>query len=277
MPRLAPTLCLALLLPSDLPPETAGRLDHEPIRECSGIVRSRRHEGAFWVHNDSGNAPALFAVRRDGTLLREYRLTVPNIDWEDIATDNGGKLYIGDIGNNGEQLPVRVIHCLEEPDPAAPAPDALRPVRSVHFRFPDALPFDAEGLFILDGQAVIVRKRRDGGEADLYAVPLDQPAPLLRPVLAKRLGALPGFVEQATGADLSADGQRLAVCSYGVVRVYRVEAEGGDFRCRPLGEARFPAVGGIEAVCWDGRSLILAGESRGVFRLDESSWRRGRR
>src|SRR5689334_7116073 len=49
-----------------------GRLDHPAIRECSGIVHSRKHPGIFWVHNDSGNPPALYAVRRDGSLVREF-------------------------------------------------------------------------------------------------------------------------------------------------------------------------------------------------------------
>ena len=48
------------------PLEPIGRLDHPAIREASGIVASRRYPGIFWVHNDSGNPPALYAVRRDG-------------------------------------------------------------------------------------------------------------------------------------------------------------------------------------------------------------------
>src|SRR4051794_5227814 len=83
-----------------------GRLAHPAIRETSGIVASRRHPGIYWVHNDSANAPRLFAVRRDGTLVREYAVSVPNIDWEDIATDDDGRLYLGDIGNNDGLLPL---------------------------------------------------------------------------------------------------------------------------------------------------------------------------
>jgi hypothetical protein len=274
---------LLLVLPLLAPPpgstglKAVGRLEHAAIREASGIVQSRRYAGVFWVHNDSGNLPILFAVRSDGSLIREYRVAAPNVDWEDIATDDAGRLYIGDIGNNGGKLPVRTILCLDEPDPSGPSEEPLRPVRSISYRFPDGRPFDAEGLFVRGDQAFLIRKRLDGVDAGLYTVPLDRPAPMLRPALARRCGSLPGFPEPATGASLSADGRTLAVCSYGVARVYRLSGQGDALRCRLWYESRFASEGGIEAVTWDGRDLILAGEGRGIYRIVESSWRRGRR
>src|ERR1700679_1064290 len=101
------------------PLEVAGRLDERLIPEASGIVKSRRHAGIFWVHNDSGNPPLLFAVRGDGRIVRQFRLAIPNIDWEDIAVDDHGHLYLGDIGNNIGALPLRVIYRIDEPDPNA--------------------------------------------------------------------------------------------------------------------------------------------------------------
>src|SRR5215218_2962033 len=101
--------------------ERLGRLEHPAIREASSIVASRRHPGIFWVHNDSGNPAALFAVRRDGTLVREYAVKAPNLDWEDIAVDDEGHLYLGDIGNNAGLLPIRTVYQLDEPDPEAEA------------------------------------------------------------------------------------------------------------------------------------------------------------
>src|SRR3954447_5690133 len=106
-------------------PEPIGRLAHPAIREASGIVQSRRHPGIFWVHNDSGNPPALFAVTREGRLVREYAVAAPNVDWEDIAIDDAGHLYLGEIGNNGGRLPLRAIYQVDEPDPRAPAAGPL--------------------------------------------------------------------------------------------------------------------------------------------------------
>ncbi len=80
---------------------------------------SRRYPGVFWVHNDSGNPAALFAVRADGRVLRRYQVAAPNLDWEDLAADDAGHLVVGDIGNNGERLPLRALLLFDEPDPAS--------------------------------------------------------------------------------------------------------------------------------------------------------------
>jgi hypothetical protein len=260
---------------SDSPPalQALGKFDTRAIPEASGLVRSRRHPGIFWVHNDSGNPPALFAIRRDGTIVREFRLAVPNVDWEDIAADDRGHLYVGDVGNNGGLLAIRAIYRIDEPDPDRP-PTGPIPARSaVFYKFPGNDRFDAEGLFVDDGTAFIVAKRRDGREAELFAVPLEPPAPLLRPALLRRVGVLPGFVEPATGASLSEDDKLLAVCSYAVLRVYR-RGQGRPWDL--AAEVRFePST--VEGVAWDGLDLILAGEGSGLARVSEGAWRRGAR
>ena len=65
-------ILLALALLGGGPTEKIGRFDDRGITEPSGIVASRKHPGILWVHNDSGNPPELFAVKRDGTLVRKF-------------------------------------------------------------------------------------------------------------------------------------------------------------------------------------------------------------
>jgi hypothetical protein len=163
-----------------VPLEPMGRFDARAIPEASGIVRSRRHPGIFWVHNDSGNAPLLFAVRGDGRVVRRFRLAIPNLDWEDIAIDDRGHLYLGDIGNNVGLLRVRTIYQLDEPDPSSPEGgdgEAPRPAtRTVSYTLSHSNRFDAEGLIYDRGNAIVVAKYRDGRAAELFAVAID-PAP----------------------------------------------------------------------------------------------------
>ena len=268
------TLLIALLLP---PPqggrapvrlERVGALEHPAIRETSGIVKSRRHDGIYWVHNDSGNAPLLFAVRRDGRLVREYLVKVPNVDWEDVTVDGDGHLYLGEIGNNEGRLPLRAIYQLDEPDPNAEGPRELKVKTASYYRFADKdSRFDAEGLVVDGKRALVVAKTFDGREAEVYAVPLDPPAPLLRPAVPERVGTLPKFVEPVTGASLSADGRRLAVCSPRAAGVYE-RTDGGKWALVSI--TPFEADDQIEAVTWDGDDLRLAGEQRGVFLLKPS-------
>ncbi len=258
------------------PLEPMGRFDTRAIPEASGIVKSRRHPGIFWVHNDSGNAPLLFAVRADGGIVRRFRLAIPNLDWEDIAIDGQGHLYLGDIGNNSGLLRVRTIYRIDEPDPSSPEADSrdrevpLSVAQSVTYALPPSNRFDAEGLVYDRGTAIVVAKYRDGREAELFAVPFDPPPAGRGPVLVRSIGRLPGFTEPATGADLSEDGTLLAVCSYAVTRVYR-RGEASPWKL--VAEVRYASLP-IEGITWDGRDLILAAEeARGLFRLREAAWR----
>ena len=54
----------------------------------------------IWMLNDSGNQPKLYAFTKEGKFLREVYVKTKNNDWEDLASDHLGNLYIGDFGNN---------------------------------------------------------------------------------------------------------------------------------------------------------------------------------
>lgn len=252
--------------------ETLGRFDTRSLSEASGIIKSRRHPGIFWVHNDSGNTATLFAIRRDGSIVREFPLAVPNLDWEDITIDDQGRLYLGDTGNNGLALPIRTIYQFDEPDPQKPSGAPLIPRSAWCYRFPESGRFDAEGLFLQEGgkSAVLVSKRHDGGPAELFAVSLTSPAPLLRPILPLRVGELPGFIEPATDACLTEDGQLLAVCTDAVTRIYRLDPHGS---WSLLAEIRYTPVA-VEGITWDGTDLLLVSERLGIHRIAESLWRK---
>ena len=246
-----------------------GFLKHQPIAEASGIIASRQYPGIFWVHNDSGNKATLFAVRSDGTLVNEFAVAAPNVDWEDIAIDDRGHLYIGDIGNNNNRLPLRCIYRIDEPNPNAKRVGTCKVTLTSYYKFPESGRFDAESLFVAGKNAYLIAKQFDGRNAEIYAIPLDPPAPLFKPAIALRVGELPGFDEPATGADLSANGRWLAVCSNTKARVYeRV----GPTSWKKL--ATIKDVGKtIEAICWDGSDLLLAGENRLMYRIPEQTWR----
>jgi hypothetical protein len=67
--------------------------------EVSGLYAAGKD--SLWWLNDSGNTADLFLTNRRGTLLN--RVGVPsteNRDWESLAADRDGHIYIGDFGNN---------------------------------------------------------------------------------------------------------------------------------------------------------------------------------
>jgi hypothetical protein len=271
MESIATVLILVLLSASAPPLELIGRLDAKVIPEASGIVKSRKHAGIFWVHNDSGNPPLLFAIRGDGQIVQSFRLEVPNVDWEDITIDDQGRLVLGDIGNNLGLLPVRAIYRFDEPDPSKPTDKPLKVLDASFYAQPRGSRFDAEGLIYDHGVAILVAKYRDGREAELFSVALDPPSPLARPARPKLIGRLPKFSEPATGAALSADRKLLAVCSRSVARVYRRgPRDAADWR--PYAEVRYEPAH-IEGICWDQSNLVLAAEGGDLYRLPEPAWR----
>lgn len=161
--------------------KVVGRLP-ESIREASGLCKSRQHDGVFWTHSDSGNPPQLFAITRTGELLATYRVKgAVNLDWESIETDDSGRLYVCDVGNNiGGGLKTRWIDIVREPNPRDKPPgefdgDVERPreisvERQRHFTFPDQ-PHDVEGVVHVKDELLLFGKVRES-PAPVFALSL---------------------------------------------------------------------------------------------------------
>jgi len=81
--------------------KTMARLP-KTIWETSGIVSGTN--STIWTHNDSGGKPILYKIDTNGVILRTLFIKdVKNRDWEDLANDYQGNIYIADIGNNRNQ------------------------------------------------------------------------------------------------------------------------------------------------------------------------------
>src|SRR4051812_49706568 len=91
--------CLALQRSGGDNAVEIARISDRRISEASGIVASRRFQGVYWTHND-GDDNRLFAIRRDGSVIGCAKVDANLHDWEDIAIDDDGNLYIADTGNN---------------------------------------------------------------------------------------------------------------------------------------------------------------------------------
>lgn len=228
----------------------SGTITSSAITEASGLVASRTHPGVWWVHNDSGDAPTIYAIDDRGELLDTVALAGATArDWEDIAIGPGAGpddpevLYVGDIGDNAmlkddvdAARKSLVVYRLDEPevDPAAAAGTA-RPavaVDALTFVYPDG-PHDAEAMLVdpIDGDLLLVTK--DWArltESQVYRAPAglaDGSTTTLEHVGSVTLD--PGTL--VTGADVSPDGSLVALRSYGAVDVY----------ARPAGEPLWAA------------------------------------
>jgi hypothetical protein len=225
-----------------LPPE---------LREASGLAVSRSQPGVLWAHNDSGDAPMLYAVDEKGALLAKVAvLDAVAIDWEDIAAgpcpEDGATthcLYIADTGNNNRSRDVLSIFVIAEPSVAGA--DPARPLtvnaRSFRFRYPSQTE-DAEALAVLpNGDLTLVTK----GRTPTISFFGFSKAAVLRAVTSREIltavdqgdtGISPdqGLGRWVTAAAMSPDGMTLAVRTYSEIFFYALEETPQGHRWRDL-------------------------------------------
>ncbi|MGE5612281.1 MAG: hypothetical protein ACM359_23740, partial [Bacillota bacterium] len=210
--------------PTTQPVKLISRLDGR-INECSGVVASRRYPGVFWVHGDSGNPPVLFAIDRQGKLLAQFPVRATNQDWEDIAIDETGHLYIGDIGNNGGKRKQLVVYRVDEPDPASAKAAqgqgaTLKVTGTWRLDFPNG-PFDCESLFVYKGFGYVISKLFTGLHAVVYRFPLEAEG---KTSVLEKVATLP-IRSPVTAADISADGKRLAVLTVTGLNLFTIDGD----------------------------------------------------
>jgi hypothetical protein len=198
--------------------------------EASGIARDPRRADLFWLHNDSGNDPVLFAVDSAGLLLGSAPISVGGArDLEDLAIGRCGETwcaYLGDIGDNlATHSSISVLR-VELPPLASLGSGSiarlapLEPRDAWELVFPDG-PRDAEGLVIDDvrGEIGIISKGREE-EVVLYGVSISELESERNAVhVLKRIGRLAVDIgvsssQLVTAADLSPDRTWLALRSY---------------------------------------------------------------
>jgi len=282
-----------------LAPEVYARVQSAPIGEMSGIIKSRRMENLYWVQNDSGDSARIFAINAEGkSILPTYSkfsrygeypengkqqwegfevLYAENVDWEDIAIDEN-YLYLADVGNNGNKRKDMVIYAISEIDPTASTRSAVVQKYPVVYPEQQDFPpanwhFDSESLFAADGSLYLITKHRETGKALTF-----QPGANLYRLDTRftdknnELVFIEGSAQitAATGADLSPDGQKLAVLSYTDLWLFDKPASGDRWLSSTY--QRFALDRTIlrqtEGVAWvDSDTLLITNEQRDIFRI----------
>lgn len=214
-----------------------GSITDKRVAEASGIATSRRDSGLYWINNDSGNPPTIYAVKSDGQVLAAVKISgVGNRDWEDIASfEYQGKAYIlvAEVGDNDAQWPSYSIHIIAEPQIDGSKEQRsikLKPEWSINFTYPDG-KHDCESVAVdLQNQQVLLLTKRDS-VPKLFALNLlesgKQVAQDLGPITPlpetkdpMSLFKLLNLTTMPTGMDISADGRSLAVITYGSAYLY---------------------------------------------------------
>lgn len=275
--------CLGAAAPPAAPPVASpavvGRLGDARLIEVSGIAASRRVAGRWWVHNDSGDGPYLYAIDASGALQGVVQIDgVLALDWEDIASftrDGKAWLLVADSGDNLGLRPEYELIAIEEP--ALPEDGSTLHVQAawqLRYRYPGGAPHDTEAMAVDAAEGNVYLMPKFVEPPTLYRLPLRaghaiveaQAVGTLAPPAGTSLTQAPKF--RPTALDFSADGRHAAVLGYRSVWIYPRKA--GESWPNALAHAprrvavspplRQPEALGFAA---DSRSLLLGGEGTG--------------
>jgi len=224
------------------------------IQESSGLAVSRRTPGLLWTHNDSGNAPILFALDASGIMLGRVRVPIRARDWEDVSAGpcpSGDCLYVADIGDN--QANRKQVRIYRVPEPAAGDAETAAPETFTAI-YADR-PHNAEALFVIDSNLFIVTRDRVGS---VYRAALPQSGDA--DLVLQRIGELQ--LPAVTDAETSRDGTTVVVRTSHQVVLYHaadfLRGVGAPYLRIPIGGLREPQG---EGVALDGQMLYLSSES----------------
>ncbi len=151
----------------------------EELNESSGLFIGEN--GHLWTINDSGNAPVLYRIDEQGNIKQCLRVSnAQNIDWEDLANDYKGYMYIADIGNNKNKRKELTIYKVKQ---TKTLQDSLISAEKITFYYENQKQFpppkhrrifDAESLIAYSDSLFIFTKNRSkpyNQYTYVYAIP----------------------------------------------------------------------------------------------------------
>ncbi len=243
-------------------PHRLATLQNSQITESSGIAASRRKQGVFWTHNDSGDSARVFAFDEQGRDLATVRVDGADAqDWEDMASfSRDGKhfLILADIGDNLTRRNDCRLYLIEEPNLQD---EAVRPVQTIRFRYADGA-HNCESVAVDPTKnLILLATKLLGPGSNVYelSVPATQSPDVLT---AKRIATI--AVPISTAMDISSDGRHAVVLTYGNAYEFARSKDESwtEAFSRPGREIVMPSRVQGESICYghDGRSLYLTSE-----------------
>lgn len=201
-------------------PDVVGAITDKRLPEVSGLAASATRPDTWWVHNDSGDGPRIFAISSKGEVRDEVHIDGAHaFDWEDIAVGPGREagtsaVYVADTGDNLGIRRHATIYRVPEPAPGVTHAAA----EAIDISYPDGKPHNIETMMVdpRSGDLFLVTKVKDG------------PAKVFRGA-RELLNAGGGTLEQvgtldlsplATAGDISADGSHIVVRTYSKIYVW---------------------------------------------------------
>lgn len=189
------------------------------IQETSGLALGSK-KGTLWTQNDSGNPAELFEIESSGKIIHQLKLPkLNNTDWEDLAQDDKGHIFIADIGNNGNQRKDLTIYKVQINSPEIFEKILFSYANQTAFPPPpDQQNFDCEAVVWHQNKLYLFSKNRSKTNrfVKLYTLPDSAGSYVATPQDSVYSKAM------VTAADVSPDGKTLALLTYGKILLFDV-------------------------------------------------------
>lgn len=207
------------------------------LDEASGIVHSNSNPNMFWLHEDSGSGAHVYLYNAKGERQQRYSVTdISARDYEDIAiiTTNGiSTVYLGDIGDNNKSRKNIAIYAFEEPVFTGDSlHNQIDHVLTYNLTYPNAEAHNCEAFFMDPVTEHLWLFTKAKGMCKVFTVDLHANATTLSLV-----GEINIRFQEITAADISSNGQHIAIKSYEYVYYWERIADEGisqTFQKEPL-------------------------------------------
>ncbi len=243
---------------------------------------------SIWSHGDSGNPPDLYLIDSTGQLKRTVKVNgVANIDWEELAADEKGNLYIGDFGNNGNarrDLVIYKINNFRSLRTDTVTPQVIRFSYEDQTVFPPPLSnyvYDAEAMLVFDDTIYIATKDYHAvpyrGITRIYKIPNATGTHVATFVAQVATDGLEKNYGGITGMAMTSDHKQVILISH--YRIFLAEGFlGRTFWTVPWKSAIFNPYGNKEAVAFKNKCQLYLTEDAGsgtagnLYTLDLCGW-----
>lgn len=256
------------------------------INESSGL--QSYGTSYIWTHNDGGNQPIIYQIDTTGKINKFITITnATNYDWEDLAKDQDGNLYIGDFGNNQNERKSFQIYKIPNPENLekgrikAEVIEYFYPDQNSFPPSPSQRNFDVEAMIVFNQHIYLFSKNNTepfNGYTKLYklpATPGKYKAELVDSLLLDTNNMLENVI---TGADISPDQKQIALLTYNKV-ILLSDFENDDFFNGDIIEIPLNALSQKEGITFKNNTEVFISDEKfkgliggKLFRLNLSEY-----
>lgn len=241
------------------------------IQEISGIAKIPQDKLIYAV-NDSGNDNILYGLDETGDVVKEIKLTnTVNVDWEAMASDKEGNVYIGDFGNNrNDRKDLAIYKVAGVFNQKSGNTTAVKTSFSFEDQknFPpkkDKRNFDVEAFFYLNQNFYLFTKNRAknfDGTTKMYKIPATPGEHV-----AKLIGSYETCNDDndcfVTGAAINPENDTVVLLTYDKLFIFK-KFEGDNFFTGEVEKIQLEHRSQKEGVCFkDKNTLFIIDEGRG--------------